>query len=124
MPEHLSGLLIRVTGTPPWLFRPVKVSTSSELYSDCFWLPFFVQASSFLIHSLFPSTCVTCRTPCHAIGHQVILTQPSSTCVIYGMPCRARGHQALPIQPLPREAEDFSRGGNHSKHVPLHTYLA
>ena len=24
---------------------------------------------------------------------------------------------------LPREAEDFSRGGNHSKHVPLPTYL-
>ena len=27
-------------------------------------------------------------------------------------------------QPLPREAEDFPRGGNHSKHVPLLTYLA
>ena len=25
---------------------------------------------------------------------------------------------------LPREAEDFPRGGNHSKHVPLLTYLA
>ena len=23
-----------VTGTPPWLLRPVKVSTSSELYPD------------------------------------------------------------------------------------------
>ena len=23
-----------VTGTPPWLLRPVKASTSSELYSD------------------------------------------------------------------------------------------
>ena len=25
---------------------------------------------------------------------------------------------------LPREAEDFPKGGNHSKHVPLPTYLA
>ena len=25
---------------------------------------------------------------------------------------------------LPREAEDFCRGGNHSKHMPLLTYLA
>ena len=28
-----------VTGTPPWLLRPVKVSTSSELYPDT-WLFF------------------------------------------------------------------------------------
>ena len=34
------------------------------------------------------------------------------------------GHQVLPTQPLPRVAEDFPRGGNHSKHVPLRTYLA
>ena len=25
---------------------------------------------------------------------------------------------------LPREAEDFSRGWNHPKHMPLLTYLA
>ena len=30
-------LLYHVTGTPPWLLRPGKVSTSSELYSDYFW---------------------------------------------------------------------------------------
>ena len=28
------GLLPRATGTPSWLVRPVKVSTSSELYPD------------------------------------------------------------------------------------------
>ena len=40
------------------------------------------------------------------------------------------GHYATPLvtsyfptQPLPREAEDFPRGGNHSKHMPLLTYL-
>ena len=44
--------------------------------------------------------------------------------VTYRMTCHARGHQALPTQPLPREAEDFPRGDNHSKHVPLLTYFA
>ena len=34
MSEQLSGQLIHVTGTPPWLLRPVKVSSSSELYPD------------------------------------------------------------------------------------------
>ena len=29
-----------------------------------------------------------------------------------------------PTQSLPREAEDFPRGSNHSQHVPLLTYLA
>ena len=32
-------LLCYVTGTPPWLLRPVKVSNSSELYPDYYWLP-------------------------------------------------------------------------------------
>ena len=31
-------------------------------------------------------------------------------------------HQRSPTL-IPREAEDFPRGGNHSKHVPLPTYL-
>ena len=34
------------------------------------------------------------------------------------------GHQVLPTQPLPGEAEDFLRGDNHPKHVPLLTYIA
>ena len=46
-----------------------------------------------------------------------------STCVTYRAPCHAAGHQVLPNQPLPREAEDFPRGNNHPKHVPLLTYL-
>ena len=32
-------LLCHVTGTPPRLLRPVKASTSSELYPDYLWLP-------------------------------------------------------------------------------------
>ena len=32
----ISRLLYHVTGTPPWLLRPMKASTSSELYRDFF----------------------------------------------------------------------------------------
>ena len=39
--------LPHVTGTPPSLLRPVRVSTSSELYPNT-WL-FFFEASSFFI---------------------------------------------------------------------------
>ena len=55
-----------------------------------------------------------------------MVTYPSlrSPCVTYKTLCHAIGHQVLPTQPLPREAEDFPRGGNHFKHVPLPTYLA
>ena len=38
--SFISRLAYHVTGTPPWLLRPVKASTSSELYPDYFWLPF------------------------------------------------------------------------------------
>ena len=118
MPEQLSGQLIHVTSTPPWLLRPVKISTSSELYPDYFRLPTFlnVQASSFFIHPPFPTQSVRLH----------LVTYPSlcSTCVTYRMPCHAIGHLAFPTQPLPMEAEGFPRGDNHSKHMPLLTYLA
>ena len=38
--HFISRLLHHVTGTPPWLLRPLKVSSSSELNLDYFWLPF------------------------------------------------------------------------------------
>ena len=44
--------------------------------------------------------------------------------VTYGTSCCTFGHQVLPTQPFPREVEDFPRGGNHSKHMPLLTCLA
>ena len=55
----------------------------------------------------------------------LLVTYPSlcSTCVTYRTPCHAIGHQVLPTQPLPREAEDFPRGDKYFKHVPLLTYL-
>ena len=33
------------------------------------------------------------------------------------MPCHAIGHQVLSTLPLPKEAEDFPRGGKHPKDV-------
>ena len=114
MLEQISGQLIHVTRTPPWLLRPIKVSTSPELYPDHFRLPTFlnVQASSLLI-LLTQSV----RLP--------LVTYPSlcSTCVTYRTPCHAIGHQVLPTQPIPREVEDFPRGDKYFKHVPPLTYL-
>ena len=60
--EQLSGLLIGVTGTPPWLLRFVRVSNSYQLYPDCY--------------PSLCSTCVTYGTLCHAIGHQLLPTHP------------------------------------------------
>ena len=41
---YVSGLLFLATGTPPWLLRPVKASTSSEVYPGYFQLLYFCQA--------------------------------------------------------------------------------
>ena len=70
-----------------------------------FWFTSLFQTQSVRLHLFtYPSLCsicMTCRIPCRSIGHQV-----------------------LPTQPLRKEAEDFPRGGKHSKHVPPLTYLA
>ena len=118
MPEQLSGLLIHATGTPPWFLRPVKVSTSSELYPDYFRLATFLDSSGiqFFYSPPFPTQSV----------RLLLVTYPSlyRTCATYRTPCHASDHQVLPTQPLPREAKDFPRDGKHSKHVPLLTDLA
>ena len=79
------------------------------LLTGCLGMQFF------LIHSPFPTQSV--RLP--------LVTYPSlcSTCVTYRTPCYSIGHQVLPTQPLPREAEDFPRGDKYFKHVHLLTYL-
>ena len=82
--------LPHVTSTPPWLLRPVRVSTSSELYPntwlfDCLGIQFF----------------------------------NSLTCDLRDTMPRQRSPTFIP-----REAKDFPRGDNYSKHVPLSTYLA
>ena len=82
--------LSHVTGTLPWLFRPVRVSTSTELYPNT-WL--------FQCLGIQFTNSLTCDL------RDTIPRQRSPTLI-------------------PREAEDFPRGDNHSKHVPLPTYPA
>ena len=85
----------------------------------CLSNPYFLLTGclgiQFLIHSPFPTQSV--RLP--------LVTYPSlcSTCVTYRTLCHAIGHQVLPTQPLPREVDNFSRGGKYFKHVPPLTYL-
>ena len=116
MPEQLSGLLVHVTGTPPWLPRLVKVSTSSELYTDCFQLPTFRSGIQFFDLPPFPNTASQTT-----FGYLLLTVQ--HLCDLQDAMPR-HDHQVLLTQPLPRKAEDFPRGGNHSKHVLLPTYLA
>ena len=54
-----------------------------------------------------------------------LVTYPSlcSTCVTYRTLFHAIGHQVLPTQPLPREVEDFPRVDKHFKAHPPPTYL-
>ena len=64
MPRHLFlRLLPCVTGTPPWLLRPMKASTSSELYlnTELFFECLGIQ--------FFNSSHVTYRTLCRTRDH-------------------------------------------------------
>ena len=61
----ISRLLFHVTDTPPWLFRPVKVSTSSELYPNYFRLPFLFhlpRALRFWVDIFYPQVFFTLRS--------------------------------------------------------------
>ena len=46
-----------------------------------------------------------------------------SSCMTYRTLCHSIDHQVLPTQVIPRETEDFPRGGKYDKQVPLLTYL-
>ena len=64
----ISRLLCHVTSTPPWLLRPVKVSTSSELYPDYFRLLFLFhlpRALRFWVHIFYPQAFFTLRSSQH-----------------------------------------------------------
>ena len=65
------------------------------------------------------SSCVTCGTLCHTFGHQVLPAPWMTSLDVLqdAMPCQ--GSLTL----IPREAEDFPRGNNQSKHMPLPTHL-
>ena len=99
MPMHffLFRALPHVTGTPPWLLHPGSDLWGSELYPDT-WLFFFFEC----------------------IGIQFF---NSHTCDLRDAMPRQRS-LTLTLTVIPREAEDFPRGDNHSKRVPLPTHLA
>ena len=110
------------------------------------WLPkhpvfsFTLTQSDRLPMVTYPSlcsSCVTYRTLCHTIGHQVLHTPAFNVIphpsvrycqafrpILYFQSSSSRSDLQLCPQPLPREAEDLPRGDNHSKHEPLLTYLA
>ena len=61
----ISRLLCHVTGTPPWLLRPVKAATSSELYPDYFRLPFLFhlpRTLRFWVGIFYPQAFFTLRS--------------------------------------------------------------
>ena len=61
----ISRLLYHVTGAPHWLLRPVKASTSSELYHDYFWLLFLFhlpQVLRFWVGIFYPQAFFTLRS--------------------------------------------------------------
>ena len=63
----ISRLLYHVTNTQPWLLRPVKASTSFELYPDYFWKPFLFhlpRALRFWVGIFYPQALFTlCSFP-------------------------------------------------------------
>ena len=63
-------------------------------------------------------------SPAHRrVFHDFALPTLFFSHVTYRTPWHARGHSHS-LTLIPRGAEDFPRGGNHSKHMPPLTYLA
>ena len=58
----ISRLLCHVTSTPPWLLRPVKVSTSSELYPATFDCLFSSTVSTTVLSGHFLPTGISSLT--------------------------------------------------------------
>ena len=96
------------TGIPPWLLRPMRVSTSSELYADTGLFLFFeCLGIQFLIHPPTPDT-VSQAT----YGYLPFTVQ--HLCYLWGAMPRQRSPGAFPPT-VPREAENFPRGDKHFK---------
>ena len=100
--------------------KPKNFNKTSFGETGCLGNPYFLLTGCLGIQffDLPPIPAQSVRSP--------LVTYPSlcSTCVTYRTPCHAIGHHVLPTQPLfPREVEDFPRGDKHFKHVPLLMYL-
>ena len=79
---YISGLLFLATGTPPWLLRPVKASTSSELYPDYFRLPLLLhlpRALRFWVGVFYPQAFFTLRSFTNICGTFCDSDEGSST---------------------------------------------
>ena len=94
-----------------WRFPPVLSSDTL----GCLFFIWMFRHSVFWFITLFLTQSV--RLPL------VTYLSLCSVYVTYITPCHASGHQGLPTQPLPRQAEDFPRGANNSKHMPQLMYL-
>ena len=89
---------------------PSALSTTPTAFGCLLLL--IVPAPSFLIHPPFPNTVVQ-----GTLGYLPLTVQ--CLCDLQdAMPCKRS-----PSQLLSRDAKDFSRGCNHSKHMPLLIYL-
>ena len=107
----ISRLLYHVTGTPPWLLRPVmKVSTSSELSPDYFWLPFLFHLPRvlwFWVVVFYPQPFFTLHSFLTFWAHPNILAQPAFIKVSLGAgscfleSCRASCWWSLKHRPGP-----------------------
>ena len=94
MPEKLSGLLVHATSIPPWLLKPLKVSTSSELYPEYFWLPIFLDPGiQFFNSPPFPTQSVRLPLVAYPFTAQHL-------CDLQDTMPYASSHQVFPTQPL------------------------
>ena len=115
VPEQLSGLLTHATGSHPgfsdlWRSPPVLSSTLVTFGCVVFLI---VQASSFFIHSPFLTQSI--RLP---------LVTYLSLLWLMGHYAMAAVTRCFPCNPYLGKQKISPRGGKHSKHVPLLTYLA
>ena len=73
--SFISRLLYHVTNTPPWLLRPVKASTSSELYPNYFWLPFLFHLLRALKWAFFTHRRFLPYAPSRHFWHNLLLSR-------------------------------------------------
>ena len=101
-----------------WLFLPFSLCETPLGETACLVNPYFLLTGSLSIQVFGSPLTQSVRPP------MATYASLCSTCMTYWRSCHAIGHQVLPTQPLPREVEDFPGGGNHSRHMSLLTYLA
>ena len=92
-----------------------------------FWFLFFLAIASYHSHSTLASqTCEGFHQLWALPQHLAFFFECSGIQFFNLLTCDSRDIMPCQRPPalIPREAEDFPRGDNYSKHVPLPTYLA